>query len=206
VSEGATVYILDDDPAIRDSLSLLLEIEGYEVHVHSSAMTFLTEIEGKEEGGCVVTDVRMPKMTGIELLDAMKERHAYLPMILITAHADVSLAVQAMKKGAVDFLEKPFNDEALLFSIRQALQRRDNDDARNAKTQAVITKLATLTKREKAVLSGLLKGKANKMIAHDLGISVRTVEVHRATLMIKMDAKSLPELVQLALAAPQTEE
>lgn len=199
---GDTVHIIDDDRAVRDSLSLLLQTEGYGVRTYESGRMFLDMIEPNERG-CVVTDVRMPEITGLDLLSAMRERQIFMPIILITAHADVPLAVQAMKMGAIDLLEKPFDDEALLTAIRQALKRWSDDATRVAKTQSIRARLATLTRRENEVLSGLLKGQPNKVIAHELGISMRTVEVHRASVMAKMEARSLPELVQLALAASQ---
>jgi two-component system response regulator FixJ len=196
------VHIIDDDRAVRDSLSLLLQTEGYTVQTYESARVFLETIE-QNERGCVVTDVRMPEITGLDLLSAMREHQIFMPIILITAHADVPLAVQAMKMGAIDLLEKPFDDEALLTAIKQALKRWNDDASRAAKTQSIRARLATLTRRENEVLSGLLKGQPNKVIAHELGISMRTVEVHRASVMAKMEARSLPELVQLALAASQ---
>ncbi len=192
------IHIVDDDRAIRDALSLLLQTEGYEVQAHESALTFLESVDPEERYGCVVTDVRMPGMSGIGLLEALRERRAALPIILITAHADIPLAIEAMKKGAADFFEKPFDDEALLASIRQALLRKTEDNAREQETQVASARFAKCTKREKEVLAALLGGKSNKVIAHDLGISRRTVEAHRATLMTKFEARSLPELVRLA--------
>jgi two-component system response regulator FixJ len=200
--DEAIVHIIDDDRAIRDSLGLLLQTEGYVVRTYESARIFLSDVT-ESERGCVVTDVRMPEITGLDLLSAMRERHIFMPIILITAHADVPLAVQAMKMGAIDLIEKPFDDEALLAAIRQALKRWNDDATRVAKTQSIRARLATLTRRENEVLNGLLKGQPNKVIAHELGISMRTVEVHRASVMAKMEARSLPELVQLALAGSQ---
>ena len=198
------IYIVDDDPSVTEALGLFLTTEGYSVHRHSSARSLLDSL--KEDGtGCVVTDMRMPEMTGLELIQAMKARGISMPIILVTAYADVPLAVQAMKMGAVELLEKPFNYETLLVTIREALRRTHADEERKAKTRAILNRFSTLTKREKEVLAGLLKGRSNKVIAHDLGISMRTVEVHRGTLMMKMQAKSLPELVQLALVVPSEE-
>ncbi|WP_245300169.1 response regulator transcription factor [Methylocystis bryophila] len=185
-------------------MGLFLTTEGFSVRRHASARSLLESLK-EEESGCVVTDMRMPEMTGLELIQAMKAQGVSMPVILVTAYADVPLAVQAMKLGAVELLEKPFDYEALLRTIREALQQTHADEERRAKTQSILKRFATLTKREKEVLAGLLKGRSNKLIAHDLGISMRTVEVHRGTLMMKMDAKSLPELVQLALVVPPEE-
>ena len=198
----ATIHVIDDDPAIRDSLSLLLTTEGHEVRTYESARGFLDAI-GEGDNGCVVTDVRMPGLSGLDLVETMRKRHISMPIIVITGHADVPLAVQAMKQGAVDFFEKPFDEDALLASIQQVLRWKNDDAARKAKAQSILLKLATLTRRENEVLAGLLKGQLNKIIAHELGISVRTVEVHRAMVMAKMGARSLPELVQMALVVPR---
>ena len=158
-----------------NSLSLLLKIEGYATFVHQSAVGLLEAID-HVDCHCVVTDLRMPGMTGIDLLNALRKRRAALPVILLTAHADVPVAVQAMKLGAVDILEKPFNDDALLNSIRHALTRGKDDRGQNTRIQAILSKYATLTKREIEVLSWLLKGQPNKVIADEMGISKRTVE------------------------------
>jgi len=198
------IHIVDDDPSVTEALGLFLTTEGYSVRRHGSARSLLNSLK-EDETGCVVTDMRMPEMTGLELIQAMKAQGVSMPVILVTAYADVPLAVQAMKLGAVELLEKPFDYEALLATIREALQRTHVDEERKAKTQAVLKRFSALTKREKEVLAGLLKGRSNKVIAHDLGISMRTVEVHRGTLMMKMEAKSLPELVQLALVVPAEE-
>ncbi|HEY8005361.1 MAG TPA: response regulator FixJ [Methylocella sp.] len=198
----STIHVIDDDPAIRDSLSLLLTTEGHEVRTHESAQSFLEAI-GEGENGCVVTVVRMPGLSGLDLIEKMRKRHISMPIIVITGHADIPLAVQAMKQGAVDFLEKPFDEDALLASIQQVLRCKNNDTARKAKVQSILSKLATLTRRENEVLAGLLKGQSNKVIAHELYISVRTVEVHRAMVMAKMEARSLPELVRIALVVPR---
>lgn len=196
------IHVVDDDRAVCNSLCLLLKIEGFNVRAHESARSFLDAIE-HEVCDCVVTDVRMPGMTGLDLLKELRDQRASLPVILLTAHADVPLAVQVMKMGAVDILEKPFNDDALIASIHQALKRGKDEMAHLAKTQEILAKRATLTKRESEVLSGLLKGQPNKVIADEMGISKRTVEVHRAAVMAKMEAQSLAELVQMALLIPR---
>jgi two-component system response regulator FixJ len=203
MSEEKIVHIIDDDPAVRDSLRLLLSTEEFRVRTHASAREFLADVEASETG-CVVTDVRMPELSGFDLLANMKQRDLDLPVIVITAHADVPLAVQAMKAGAIDLLEKPFDDTALIASIRNAMRRRRGDSAGEAEA-TVRQRLAALTSRENEVLSGILKGLPNKIIAHELGISVRTVEVHRANLMAKMQAGSLSELVRMSLLVPRSE-
>jgi two-component system response regulator FixJ len=193
------VHVVDDDPAVRDSLRLLLKTERFSVLAHASARDFLAVVS-PDETGCVVTDVRMPEKSGFELLADMKALRIGLPVIVITAHADVPLAVRAIKAGAVDLLEKPFDDEALLKAIRLALNRGP-DTALDAEAAAARERITRLTGREKEVLTGILGGRSNKLIAHDLGTSVRTVEAHRAHLMAKMRAGNLSELVRLSLLA-----
>jgi two-component system response regulator FixJ len=193
-----TVHVIDDDAAVRDALRLLLTTEGHEVVTHDSALGFLASVDPVATG-CIVTDVRMPEMTGMELLLKVKGMGLSLPVIVISAHADVPLAVQAMKEGALDLLEKPFDDEALLVAVRQALAFDSGKRAQDSQEQEIARRLTTLTSRESEVLAGLLKGQPNKIIAHELGISVRTVEVHRANVMAKMQAGSLPELVRMSL-------
>jgi two-component system response regulator FixJ len=200
MSDGATIHIIDDDPSVRESLALLVSAEGHVCHTYFSAQAFLDAIDN-DATGCVVTDVRMPGMSGLDLLTTMKERRVFMPVIVMSAHGDVPMAVAAMKRGAVDFFEKPFDGGALLASIRAALTRGDGEPASDAETQMPQEKLASLSKREKEVLAGLLKGQPNKNIAHELGISVRTVEVHRAKVMAKTQATSLAELVKMALVA-----
>jgi len=202
-----TIHIIEDDSAMRDALSLMLTIEGYVVHTYESAQLFFEAI-GKAESGCVVTDVRMPGIGGIELLATMgmKGQLAFLPVILITAHADIQLAVQAMKQGAFDFLEKPFDGDILLASIRKALVRSDDEQLRDVEAQTIRDKLEKLTPRENEVLAGLLKGQHNKAIAGELGIGMRTVEAHRASVMAKMGAASLSELLRMALVIPRVRE
>ena len=201
------IHIIDDDSAMRESLSLMLRTEGYTVRTHESAQTFLDAV-GQDESGCVVTDVRMPEISGIDLLTTMKmkERCVSMPVIVITGHADVQLAVQAMKEGAFDFLEKPFDGDALLASVRKALIRSNDEHARDAEMRIIQSRLAKLTPRENEVLAGLLKGQHNKIIAGELGIGLRTVEAHRASVMAKMRAGSLSELVRMALVIPRMRE
>jgi two-component system response regulator FixJ len=198
--ESAVVHVIDDDEAVRDSLAFLLRANEIEVQTYESGMVFLagaTELKA----GCVVTDVRMPEISGIELLCRLKELKLFLPVIVITGHGDVPLAVEAMKFGAADFLEKPFDDDILLAAVRAALNRQDSEGKRQAERAAIDDRLAGLSNREREVLEGLVAGRANKQIAFDLGISPRTVEIYRANLMTKMQAASLSELVRMALTA-----
>jgi len=198
----ATVYVIDDDPAIRDSLSLLFVAEGYDAYAFESAQTFL-DAPDLVKTGCVITDVRMPDMTGLELLTAMKERRLSMPVLVVTAHADIPTAIEAMKRGAADFFEKPFDKDHLVEAVRDALVRGKTAAARE--TRAYEDRLGSLTHREREVLAGLIEGRQNKVIAYELGISTRTVEVHRANLMSKMGAKSLSELVRMATLAQRSD-
>ncbi|MEQ8268980.1 MAG: response regulator FixJ [Parvibaculum sp.] len=195
-----TVFIVDDDAAVRDSLRALLESAGFRVEDFASAAAFL-DSSTPERQGCLVVDIRMPDMDGLELQEELIRRRIALPAIVMTGHADVPLAVRAMKAGAVDFIEKPFKEEVLLDGVGRALEtgRLRRDHAAYAETSTRL--LAGLTLREREVLEHLVAGKANKMIAHDLGISPRTVEVHRANLMEKMQARTLSDLVRMALEA-----
>jgi two-component system, LuxR family, response regulator FixJ len=195
-----TVHLIDDDAAVRDAVGLLLRTEGFKVFSYDTATAFLKTAQANAEG-CVVTDVRMPEVNGIELIAKMKEERISMPVVVLTAHADVPLAVEAMKLGAVDLLEKPFEDVALLTAINAALERRDVEENKSRETHEIKNRLASLTRRENEILAGLLKGLSNKAIAHDLGISIRTAEVHRANIMAKMRAGNLAELVKMALAA-----
>jgi two-component system response regulator FixJ len=192
------VHVVDDDVAVRKSLAFLLASEGLPVRLHESASAFLQDVSGIE-AGCIVTDVRMPGIDGIEFIRRLKERGIALPVIVMTGHADVPMAVEAMKEGAVDFLEKPFGDEAFLATVRQALLRQEKSSHHGAQAVQVQARFEGLSERERQVLDGLVAGKANKVIAYDLGISPRTVEIYRANVMAKMQAKSLSELVRLAL-------
>jgi two-component system, LuxR family, response regulator FixJ len=194
------VYVIDDDAAVRQSLEFLLKTTGITVRGFESAKAFLNVLP-EVHFGCIITDVRMPEVTGIDLLRRVKELARDIPVIVITGHGDISLAVEAMKLGAVDFLEKPFDDDLLVAAVRSALQQ--DADAAKHKTECVEiqNKLAELSKRERQVLEGLVAGKANKAIAFDLGISPRTVEIYRANVMSKMAANSLSDLVRMAITA-----
>jgi two-component system response regulator FixJ len=194
------VYVIDDDDAVRHSLEFLLKTAGIEVRGFESAKTFL-EMLPRIKTGCIITDVRMPEITGIDLLRRVKESGLDIPVIVITGHGEISLAVEAMKIGAVDFLEKPFDDDLLLASVRSALNKEADAAKHKAEVADIDDKLAALSNRERQVLEGLVVGKANKVIAFDLGISPRTVEIYRANLMTKMAANSLSDLVRMAITA-----
>lgn len=198
MSSNQIVHVIDDDVAVRQSLAFLLSTAGLAVRVHESAVAFLS-ILPDAQGGCVVTDIRMPDMDGLELQRRLRANKIELPVIVITGHGDVALAVEAMKAGAVDFIEKPFDDEILLAAIRSALARHDGRQQRESRIVEVRGRLKLLSDREREVLDGLVAGKPNKVIAYDLGISARTVEVYRANVMTKMQADSLPELVRMVL-------
>ncbi|MFA7263484.1 MAG: response regulator FixJ [Caulobacter sp.] len=194
------VHIIDDDEAIRDSLVFLLDTAGFAVEASPSATAFLRTVPDPRLG-CIVTDIRMPDMTGLELIRVLRaDGHDY-PVIVITGHGDVPLAVEAMKAGVIDFLEKPFDDETLLGAISIALRPRTDSPGTSPERLAIVDRLNELSPRERDVLAGVVAGKPNKVIAHELGISPRTVEVYRANLMTKMAATSLSELVRMALIA-----
>jgi two-component system response regulator FixJ len=195
-----TVHVIDDDDAARDSLAFLFRTAQVDVRTYSSATDFLAAAPAIKSG-CVVTDVRMPQMDGLELLRRLKQLDVTLPVIVVTGHGDIPLAVEAMKTGALDFFEKPFSDEAMLAAVRRALGRDRQERAREADRDALKERIASLSARERQVLEGLVAGKPNKIIAFDLGISARTVEIYRANVMTKMNAGSLSELVRMALTA-----
>jgi two-component system, LuxR family, response regulator FixJ len=200
MADAALVHVVDDDAAVRDSLRLLLESADLTVCTYESATALLTALP-KGASGCVLTDVRMPEMDGLALQRRLSELGFRLPVIVMTGHGDVPIAVAALKAGAADFLEKPFDDTQLLAAISSALVagKRTRDEA--AAAAEIAARLATLTPREREVLGRLVEGHPNKTIAYDLGSSPRTVEVHRARVMEKMGARSLPELVRMVMAA-----
>ncbi|MGZ3320472.1 MAG: response regulator FixJ [Xanthobacteraceae bacterium] len=194
------VYVIDDDEAMRDSLNFLLDSANYKVTLFETALAFLDALPGLEFG-CVVSDVRMPGLDGIELLKRMKAGHSTFPILIMTGHGDVPLAVEAMKLGAVDFLEKPFEDDRLVAMIESAIHRAEPAAKSEAITQDIATRIASLSPRERQVMDGLIAGLSNKLIARDYDISPRTIEVYRANVMTKMQANSLSELVRLAMRA-----
>ena len=193
------VHVIDDDEAMRDSLSFLLDVQGFETCVYESATAFLDALP-RLSGGCVLTDVRMPGLSGLELVDHLRAQGSDLPVVVMTGHGDVPMAVEAMKAGVIDFIEKPFADDVLLRAVRSALERRA-PPAEDGGLKEAQTRLASLSPRERDVLAGVVAGKANKVIAYDLGISPRTVEIYRANLMTKTGARNMAELMRLALAA-----
>lgn len=197
---GKTVHVVDDDAAMRDSLRFLLKAAKLEVFTYESADAFLRALP-EIKGGCVLTDVRMPGLSGIELLRRLKKSRIDLPVIVMTGHGDITLAVEAMKEGAVDFLEKPFDDEILLKTARSALDRYEKEAKKDAEKAEILSRLALLSQRERQVLEGLIAGQPNKIIAAEHRISPRTVEIYRAHVMSKMQAESLSDLVRMALIA-----
>ena len=199
-SAEGVVHIVDDDEAMRDSLLFLLDSAGLEARAYDSAASFLNALPGLEPG-CILTDVRMPQINGLEMVRRVKAAGVELPVIVMTGHADLALAIEAMRAGVIDFLEKPFEDEALLSVLRAGLGRGEADRQRAQGRQDVRDRRAALSGREAEVLDGLLAGKPNKIIAYDLGISPRTVEIYRANVMTKMQAGSLSDLVRMTLLA-----
>jgi two-component system response regulator FixJ len=196
-----SVFIVDDDPDIRDSLSMLLQSAGYATRTFESA-TALLDSPTPDTSGCLIVDVQMPEMDGITLQKELVERRSPLQVIVMTGHADIPIAVGAMKAGAVDFLEKPFDEPVLLESVRRALDRATSAGDQAKEARGAAARLALLTDRERQVLDLIVAGKANKVIAHELSISPRTVEIHRARVMEKMDAGNLADLVRKALSIP----
>ena len=199
-STERTVYVVDDDEAALDSLAVLLRSEGLNPRAFGSADAFLSSLT-PDARGCVISDVRMPGMDGVELLKALKSMGCLLPVIVITGHADVTVAVQAMKAGAADFVEKPFESELILRLVRGCLEENDEAVDANAKVMRVRRRIESLTARERQVLEQIITGASNKQIAASLSISPRTVEIYRANVMSKMRADSLSELVRMTLAA-----
>jgi len=197
-SEKGLVHVIDDDEALRESLTFLLRAANIGVKSFASAAAFLNSLPDPSLS-CVITDVRMPDMSGIDLLRRLKDLKIATPVIVITGHGDVALAVEAMKIGAIDFLEKPFDDDILLASVEAALAQHGGKIRRDSERAEIEGRLAALSPRERDVLGGLVAGRANKQIAFDLGISPRTVEIYRANLMNKMQAGSLSDLVRMAL-------
>jgi len=200
LASSEIVHVIDDDADVRQSLAFLLSTVGLAVRLHDSATSFLESL-AEIQDGCIVTDVRMPGMDGIELQRRLRSDGNPIPVIVITGHGDIALAVDAMKAGAVDFIEKPFDDEVLIGAIKTALARRAGTRERDAQAAETRARVKLLSERERQVLEGLVAGKPNKIIAHELDISARTVEIYRANVMTKMQADSLSALVRMALLA-----
>jgi FixJ family two-component response regulator len=196
----ATVFVVDDDDAVRTSLRLLLKSVGLPVETFGSAQEFLDAFDA-DRAGCLVLDIRMPGMSGLELQQKLNEMHAIVPIVFITGHGDVPMAVEAMQHGAVDFIQKPFRDQDLIDRINQALERDRENRAGLKERDAIRRRMEQLTPREREVLDLVTQGKANKVIAGDLNVSQRTVEIHRARVMEKMGASSLAHLVRMVIEA-----
>lgn len=200
MSSESVVHVIDDDESARQSLEFLLDCAGFTVRSYESAVDFLRQLPAMEHG-CIITDVRMPEMSGVELISRLKELGVAEPVIVITGHADVPLAIQAMKAGVADFIEKPFSDDAILGAVRAALARDKGRGEAQAERDRIVALMDTLSQREREVVDKLVEGCANKVIAYDLDISPRTVEVYRANAMTKMQAGSLSELVRMVTIA-----
>ena len=199
MSAAPRVFIVDDDEAVRDSLQALLEAKGLTISAYESAEAFLAAYRPGLPG-CALVDLRMPGMDGMALLEQLRKKGARLPVVMVTGHGDIALAVKAMKNGAIDFVEKPYSNDAILATVQRALDVAGSGPQEELPADAA-KRIAELTPRERDVLELLVSGKPNKIIAHELGISPRTVEIHRANLMKRMQAGSLSHLVRLALAA-----
>lgn len=193
-----TVFLVDDDDAVRDSVSLLMRSAGLRTRQFDSASAFLEGYD-RDQPGCLLLDVRMPGMSGLELQKELNKRNHTLPIVFISAHGDIPMAVEAVRRGAVDFIQKPFDDLELLSKVKQALASSEQRFAEETERLEICRRTASLTAREREVMSQVVKGKANKVIASDLGVSQRTVEIHRARVMEKMQAASLAQLVRMVL-------
>ena len=198
----AIVYLVEDDDAVRDSLQMVLESVGHKVAAYSRGDAFLEDFS-TEMAGCLVLDIRMPGMNGMELQRQLNSRNSILPIIFVTGHGDVPMAVEAMQKGAVDFVQKPYREEELLGKIQQAIAADAESRAELAEKHKIVERLQELTPREKQVMDLMIEGKANKVIAFDLDISQRTVEIHRARVMEKMGVRSLAHLVRMVMAVDE---
>jgi len=196
-NELSVVHLIDDDEGVREALTILLAESGFLVRAYKSGLDFLAA-QSSGLSGCIVSDVRMPGIDGLELQQRLKDVNSSLPLIFITGHGDIQMAIQAMRQGAVDFIEKPFDDHILIDSVNMGLQNKGTPPELSGEIQ---TRLASLTPREREVLERLVMGKMNKITAHELEMSIRTVETHRARIMQKMQARSLSELVRFVLVA-----
>lgn len=203
MSEIGQVHIIDDDDAIRDSLVFLLTSASIVAVEHSSAESFLEALPGLAIG-CIVTDVRMPGMSGIALLQRLQAADKHLPVIVMTGHGDIPMAVEALKTGAFDFIEKPFSDDQMISVVRSALAYRTRAKRQDSDRAGILARVESLTQRERDVFEGLVAGHPNKTIAYDLGISPRTVEIYRANVMVKLNAASLSDVVRMAFIIEKT--
>lgn len=199
MSERKRIHLVDDEESVRRSTSFMLRTSGYDVDTYGSGVDFLGKVAGAKPG-CILLDVRMPEMDGIEVQAELAKRGVKLPVIVLTGHGDVGTAVAAMKGGAIDFLEKPFEKDTLVEALERGFERLEEGDAALASRAEAERRIALLSPREQDVLRGLARGYPNKTIAYDLGISPRTVEVHRANAMAKLEARSLSEALRLAFA------
>jgi RNA polymerase sigma factor (sigma-70 family) len=197
---GSTVFLVDDDDAVRDSVSLLMRSAGLRTREFASAAEFLDQY-GQEQLGCLLLDVRMPGMSGLDLQEELNKRNHTLPIVFISAHGDIPMAVEAIRRGAIDFIQKPFDDQELLDKVKQALDSSERRYEEESERLDIRQRVESLTAREREVMSQVVQGKANKVIASDLGVSQRTVEIHRARVMEKMQAASLAQLVRMVLVA-----
>ena len=204
MSEQSTVFIVDDDEAVRDSLSWLMQSVGLNTETFPSADSFLQGF-GEDRPGCLLLDIRMPGMSGLELQNVLQERGFRLPLVVISGHADVPMAVRALKAGAFDFVEKPFNDQLLLDTVQRAIEQDREQRESHAQIDAWRARLDTLTPREREVLELVVVGASNKQISSELGVSLKTVEAHRARVMDKLEADSLSQLVRMTLTVTNAE-
>jgi two-component system response regulator FixJ len=194
------IHIIDDEDSVRRSAGFMLKTSGFSIQTWSSGLEFLKEVR-HVEAGCILLDVRMPGMDGLEVQKVLHERGVAMPVIILTGHGDINIAVRAMKEGAVDFIEKPFEKEVLLSAIDAAFERLNAGHEASSRSEEAVVALGALSPREREVLEGLAQGLPNKTIAYDLGISARTVEVHRANVMTKLGARSLSDALRIAFAA-----
>ena len=200
IPKKGTVYVVDDDEGVRDSLQWLLEGKDYRVRCYDSAETFLSRYDPREVA-CLIVDIRMGGMTGLELQDRLLERKSPLPIVFITGHGDVPMAVNTMKKGAMDFIQKPFQEEALVSLVERMLDQANDAFTEHQHSASRDALLAKLTSREAQVLERIVAGRLNKQIADDLGISIKTVEAHRANIMEKLNANTVADLLKIALGS-----
>ena len=200
MSEGRLIHLIDDEDSVRRSTGFMLRTSGYEVRVYGSGVEFLGEVK-RAERGCILLDVRMPEMDGLEVQAELNARGVAMPVIVMTGHGDITTAIAAMKGGASDFIEKPFEKDTLIKALEVAFDRLEENVRANSSGHEARVRIAALTQREQDVLRGLVNGKPNKVIAYDLGISPRTVEVYRANLMSKLGVRSLSEALRIAFAA-----